>query len=319
MRNSIGKIKTWILAGRPKTLPASILPVLMGTAMAYSNGVHHFLSAFLALLAALLIQIGTNLVNDYADFKKGTDDEDRIGPMRVTQAGLVTPVQMRWAIGIIFSAAVLVSLYLVYRGGWPIIIIGIFCILSGIFYTAGPYPLGYLGLGDIFVLIFFGPVALAGTYYVQALTIDWVIIFAGFGPGFLSVAILTVNNLRDIEGDRKAGKKTLAVRFGRNFAVNEYFYSLLLACFIPVFILITTRRYSLATLAVLTLFFSTKPLKTVFSKTDGPSLNNALADTGKLLLIYGILFSIGCIFSSPDPYILPIPNRDLLWQKGEWA
>ena len=319
MRNNIGKVKTWVLAGRPKTLPAAIVPVLMGTAMAYGNEVQHWPSAFLALLAALLIQIGTNLVNDYVDFKKGTDDGERIGPVRVTQAGLVTPAQMKWAIGLIFFTAVLVSLYLVYRGGWPIVIIGFFCILSGILYTAGPYPLGYLGLGDIFVLIFFGPVALAGTYYVQALTIDWIIIFVGFAPGFLSVAILTVNNLRDIEGDKKAGKKTLAVRFGRNFAMNEYFYSLLLACLIPVFITLTTGRYYLTILSVFTLLFSKKPLKAVFSKTDGPSLNKALADTGKLLLIYGILFSIGWIYSATDPYVLPMPHRDIPWQKGDWA
>ncbi|MCU0288628.1 MAG: 1,4-dihydroxy-2-naphthoate polyprenyltransferase [Acidobacteria bacterium] len=286
------KINTWIMAGRPKTLPAAIVPVLMGTVMAYGNKAQHLPSALLALLAALLIQIGTNLVNDYADFKRGTDNGERIGPLRVSQAGLVTPVQMKRAIGIIFSAAVLVSLYLVYRGGWPVVIIGFFCILSGFLYTAGPYPLGYLGLGEIFVLIFFGPVALAGTYYVQALTVDWIVILAGFAPGLLSVAILTVNNLRDIEGDRKAGKKTLAVRFGRNFAIQEYFYSLIAACLIPIIIYLKTGRY-LASLAILTLFFSAKPLKVVFSKTDGPSLNNALGDTGKLLLIYGILFSIG--------------------------
>lgn len=280
------------MAGRPKTLPAAIVPVLMGTVMAYGNKAQHLPSALLALLAALLIQIGTNLVNDYADFKRGTDNGERIGPLRVSQAGLVTPVQMKRAIGIIFSAAVLVSLYLVYRGGWPVVIIGFFCILSGFLYTAGPYPLGYLGLGEIFVLIFFGPVALAGTYYVQALTVDWIVILAGFAPGLLSVAILTVNNLRDIEGDRKAGKKTLAVRFGRNFAIQEYFYSLIAACLIPIIIYLKTGRY-LASLAILTLFFSAKPLKVVFSKTDGPSLNNALGDTGKLLLIYGILFSIG--------------------------
>ncbi|HLP60326.1 MAG TPA: 1,4-dihydroxy-2-naphthoate polyprenyltransferase [Candidatus Deferrimicrobium sp.] len=300
------KIKTWVLAGRPKTLPAAILPVLMGTAMAYGNKVHHFPSALLALLGALLIQVGTNLVNDYADFKKGTDDGERIGPLRVTQAGLVTPAQMRWAIGITFSAAVLVSLYLVYRGGWPVVIIGVFCILSGFMYTAGPFPLGYLGLGDIFVLIFFGPVALAGTYYVQALTVDWIVILAGFAPGFLSVAILTVNNLRDIEGDKKAGKRTLAVRFGKNFAMNEYFYSLLVACLIPVIIFLTTGRYHLTALAVITLFFAAKPLKAVFSKTDGPSLNNALGDTGKLLLIYGILFSTGWILSAANPFLLSV-------------
>ncbi|MCX6580860.1 MAG: 1,4-dihydroxy-2-naphthoate polyprenyltransferase [Candidatus Aminicenantes bacterium] len=300
------KIKTWILASRPKTLPAAAAPVIMGTAMAYGDKVHHFPSALLALLGALLIQIVANLVNDYADFKKGTDNGDRIGPVRVTQAGLATPPQMRIAISVVFFLTVLVSLYLVYRGGWPVVIIGTFSILSGVLYTAGPFPLGYLGLGDIFVLIFFGPVALAGTYYVQALSVNWIVILAGFAPGFLSVAILTVNNLRDTEGDKKAGKKTLAVRFGRNFAMNEYFYSLLLACLIPAAIFLTTGRYHLAPLAALTLFFAPKPLKAVFSKTDGPSLNSALADTGKLLLIYGILFSIGWILSSDGAFLLSV-------------
>lgn len=295
MNEDIGKIKTWVLAGRPKTLPAALVPVIMGTAMAYGDGVCHIPSALAALLGALLIQIGTNFVNDYADFKKGTDTGERIGPLRVTQAGLVTPTQMKRAIALVFFLTILAGLYLVYRGGWPVVIIGLLSITSGALYTAGPFPLGYLGLGDIFVLIFFGPVALAGTYYVQALTINWIVILAGLAPGLISVAILTVNNLRDIDGDTKAGKKTLAVRFGRNFAKNEYLYSILLACLIPVIIFIITGQYKFATLATLTLFFAPKPLKAVFSQTGGPALNNALADTGKLLLIYGILFSIGWV------------------------
>jgi 1,4-dihydroxy-2-naphthoate octaprenyltransferase len=286
-------MKTWILAARPKTLPAAIVPVVMGTAMAYGDGRHHFLSALTALLCAVLIQVATNLVNDYADFKKGTDDCERIGPVRVTQAGMVTPSQMKRAIWLTFSVTVLISFYLVYRGGWPIVIIGVFSIISGILYTAGPFPLGYVGLGDIFVLIFFGPVALAGTYYVQALTVNWLVILAGLGPGLLSTAILTVNNLRDIDGDNKAGKKTLAVRFGRGFAMREYFYSVLAASLVPLVIVFISGEHQLILLAVLTLFFAPGVLITVFSKTDGPSLNNALAQTGKLLLIYGILFSIG--------------------------
>jgi len=208
MNDNVGKIKTWVLAGRPKTLPAALVPVIMGTAMAYGDGVYHIPAALAALLGALLIQIGTNFVNDYADFKKGTDNGERIGPLRVTQAGLVTPTQMKFAIALVFFLTVLAGLYLVYRGGWPVVIIGVLSIVSGALYTAGPYPLGYLGLGDIFVLIFFGPVALAGTYYVQALTINWIVILAGLAPGLLSVAILTVNNLRDIDGDKSREKNT---------------------------------------------------------------------------------------------------------------
>ncbi len=289
------------MAIRPKTLPAAGVPVLMGGVLAYGDGVFHFLAAFVALLGALLIQVGTNLVNDYADFKKGTDDGERIGPVRVTQAGLVTPAQMKGAIYLIFLITVLISLYLVYRGGWPVVAIGVLSILSGVLYTAGPYPLGYLGLGDIFVLIFFGPVAVAGTYYVQALTVNWIVILMGLAPGFISVAILTVNNLRDIEGDRKSGKKTLAVRLGKTFARWEYVFSLAIACLIPVFVFVVTQRYLMAPLVLVMMLFTPKVLRTVFTSSDGPALNDALAFTGKLLLIYGILFCIGVIASGGPP------------------
>lgn len=288
----------WLIASRPKTLPAAVAPVIIGTAMAYGDGVQHYPSALVAMVCALLIQVATNFVNDYADFKKGTDDPNRIGPLRVTQAGLVTPKQMKKAIWAVFSLTVLISLYLVFRGGWPIVIIGVLSIVSSILYTEGPYPLGYVGLGDVFVLIFFGPVAVAGTYYVQALTINWIVILAGLAPGLFSVAILTVNNLRDADGDKTAGKKTLAVRWGKRFAMYEYYLSIVTACLIPVVIHVTTGRYNYAPLAVLTLFFAGGSLRAVFSKTDGPSLNNALGGTGKLLLIYGLLFSIGWIISA---------------------
>jgi 1,4-dihydroxy-2-naphthoate octaprenyltransferase len=292
-----GTIKIWLLASRPKTLPAAAAPVLMGTAMAYGDRLFHLPSALVALVCALLIQVATNFVNDYADFKKGTDDPDRIGPLRVTQAGLVTPARMKRAIWITFTLTVLLALYLVVRGGWPVLAIGVFSIASGILYTEGPYPLGYIGLGDLFVLVFFGPVAAAGTYYVQALTVNWVVILAGFGPGLMSVAILTVNNIRDIEGDRKAGKKTLAVRFGRGFAMKEYFYCLLTAALIPVLIYFITGSYKMASISVFMLLFAPGVLRTVFSRIDGPSLNRALGQTGKLLLIYGILFSVGWVLS----------------------
>lgn len=291
-------LKVWVLASRPKTLPAAVVPVLVGTGMAFGDGVHHFLAASVALVCSVLIQVGTNFVNDYGDYKKGTDDEERIGPLRVTQAGLVSPRGMKRAIWVVFGLTVLIALYLVWRGGWPVALIGGFSILSGVLYTAGPFPLGYVGLGDLFVLVFFGPVAVAGTYYVQALTVNWVVIAAGFGPGLISVAILAVNNLRDIEGDRKSGKRTLAARFGRGFAMGEYFYSLLIAALIPLGIYMVTGLYKYTILTVLMLFFALPVLRVVFSKTDGPSLNGALASTGKLLLIYGFLFSLGWILST---------------------
>ncbi|MCP4213793.1 MAG: 1,4-dihydroxy-2-naphthoate polyprenyltransferase [bacterium] len=291
-------LKTWLMAIRPKTLPAAAVPVVMGTAIAYADGLFHFLAAFAALLGALLIQVGTNLVNDYADFNKGTDDETRIGPVRVTQAGLVSPGQMKRAIWFTFGLAVLVSLYLIYRGGWPVVVIGVLSILSGVLYTAGPLPLGYIGLGDVFVLIFFGPVALGGSYYVQALTINWLVVLAGFGPGLISVAILAVNNLRDVEGDGRSGKRTLAVRFGKTFARFEYLGSIIVACLIPVVIYVVTGKYGWAMVSCLSPLVCLGVIGTVFRSSDGPALNAALAGTGKILLIYGILFSVGWILST---------------------
>ena len=192
------RLKIWITASRPKTLWAAFSPVIIGTAMAYGEGKVHWLSAFLAAVGAILIQIGTNFSNDYYDYFRGVDKKERLGPLRVTQAGLVKPETMKRATILIFSLAFISGLYLIYRGGWPVLIIGLLSILFGILYTAGPYPLGYNGLGDIFVLIFFGLVAVGGTYYVQALEINKLVLLAGLSPGLFSTAILTVNNLRDI-------------------------------------------------------------------------------------------------------------------------
>ncbi len=287
------KLGVWILAARPKTLWAAIAPVLIGTAMAFEVGAGHWLSALAVLAGAVLIQIGTNFTNDYFDFKKGADQHERLGPMRVTQAGLVKPQSMKTATAIVFSLAVLVGIYLVWRGGWPIAIIGVVSILFGIMYTGGPYPLGYHGLGDIFVLIFFGPVAVGGTYYVQALDINSMVLLAGLPPGLFSVAILTVNNLRDIESDRLAGKKTLAVRFGRTFARMQYLLAITVATLMPVFFYLATRQHPYSLLMPLLLLAAVGAIKAVFVKTDGPTLNNVLATTGKLLLLYSIIFSIG--------------------------
>jgi len=288
-------LKTWIMAFRPKTLSASIAPVFIGTAMAFGDGIHHFPSAFVCLFAALAIQIGTNIANDYYDFKKGADTTERIGPTRVTQAGLIKPSTVRLAFIGSFAIAALASIWLIYRGGWPIAAIGILSIASGIFYTAGPRPLGYMGLGDLFVLIFFGPVAVGGTYYVQSLEMNMAVLLAGFAPGFISVAILTVNNLRDIHSDQKTGKRTLAVRFGRSFTISEYLFALIAASLIPVFIYWVIEDH-IAILGCSALIILAIPvIKTVCEKSDGPSLNSALAQTGKLLMVYSVLFSIGWI------------------------
>jgi 1,4-dihydroxy-2-naphthoate octaprenyltransferase len=183
--------------------------------------------------------------------------------------------------------------YLTWHGGWPIAVIGAVSILSGILYTAGPYPLGYIGMGDLFVLVFFGPVAVGGTYYVQTLDIDTTVLVSGLGPGLLSVAILTVNNLRDLDEDKKAGKRTLAVRFGRTFARGEYLLCILIASVIPVSLVLPSRGHllSLGTLGVP--FLAVPSIHKVFTSQDGPTLNSVLAATGKLLLVYSIIFSVG--------------------------
>lgn len=286
------RTKTLLLAARPKTLWAAIAPVIIGTAMAVGADGFHLLSALAALAGAVLIQIGTNFANDYFDFKKGADDIDRLGPTRATQAGLLSPSAMKRATFIIFSLAALVGLYLVWRGGLPILLIGLASILFGVLYTATRFAIGYLGLGDIFVLIFFGPVAVGGTYYVQALSINWAVIIAGIAPGLFSVAILTVNNLRDIQTDLVAGKKTLAVRFGVTFARLEYLATVAIACVIPAIMLATGDGRLYSALTVLVLLVAIAPVRKVFTLT-GTVLNDVLASTGRLLLLYALIFSIG--------------------------
>ena len=288
-------LHTWYLAIRPKTLWAAISPVIIGSAMAYGEGKFHLLSAVLAGMAAVLIQIGTNFANDYFDFVHGADHKDRLGPLRVTQAGLVKPQVMKLATILVFSLAFLLGIYLIWRGGWPIFFIGVLSILFGVLYTAGPYPLGYNGLGDIFVLIFFGIVAVGGTYYVQALEINLLVLLAGLSPGLFSMAILTVNNLRDVKSDMKAGKLTLAVRFGENFARWEYLASVLLACLIPILLFFFTGSHLYALAASLVFVAAIPSIKTVFEQKPGIIFNQVLATTGKLLLLYSLMFSLGWI------------------------
>ncbi len=287
-------LQTWVLAARPRTLAAAFAPVLIGTTMAYADGMLHVPSALVALFCALLIQIGTNLSNDYFDFQKGADSAERLGPLRVTQAGLVKPQTVKRATALVFTLACLGGAYLIWRGGWPILLIGVLSILSGIMYTAGPHALGYLGLGDLFVLVFFGPVAVGVTYYVQALTVTPEALIAGLAPGFLSVAILVVNNLRDIEGDRKVGKKTLAVRFGKRFAQWQYVVSVLAASLIPVLLYLVFDTSPFVLIATSVLLAALPACRAVFSRS-GAALNPILGATGKLLLFYSVLFSIGWV------------------------
>ncbi len=271
---------SWLLAIRPKTLTVSLASVILGVSLAHRDGYFSGLYLTLTLLGALLIQIGTNLCNDYYDFQKGTDTHERVGPVRVTQAGLISPQKVKAAFIGVFILAAVFGVFLVLRGGWVFLLIGVASILSGIAYTAGPYALAYWGLGELFVLIFFGPVAVAGTYYIQALRFSWTAVWTGIAVGLLDCAILAVNNLRDIEQDRKAHKKTLAVRFGRQFANFEYVFCLL----VPALIAFWLHAWAASLVVVLALLVMRKS-----------SLDKLLPQTALLVLVFAVVFSVQII------------------------
>ncbi len=293
---NIPSFKVWAAAARPRTLPAAVAPVMLGMALAWGDGAFHLLAGCAALVAAVLIQIAANYANDYFDYLKGADTSERLGPVRATQAGLVTPAQMRNATLLVLALAALTGLYLVYRGGWPILLIGLLSMLFAVLYTGGPLPLGYIGIADLFVLVFFGPVAVAGTYYVQALCMPWAPVLIGFAPGLLSVAILTVNNLRDVDQDRKAGKKTLAVRFGVAYVRLQYLACLLVPLLgLPAFAV--AAGHGRAGAAAFALLPAARCIRIVFTQRDGAALNQCLAETGKILLLFSVLFSLGWILS----------------------
>ncbi len=268
-------------------------PVLMGIAIALREEVFHAAAAATALSGALLIQIGTNFANDYYDHMKGADDSRRLGPTRATQAGLVTPATMRTAYLITFGLAGASGIYLVARAGWPIVVIGVLAVAFGVLYTGGPRPLGYLGLGDLLVLAFFGPVAVAGTYYVQALEWSAAAAVAGLGPGLLSTALLSVNNLRDIVGDRVAGKRTLAVRFGPMFTKTEFTLCVLGAALVPLLVVAFLDGPIGALAATLACLFALPSLRAVLRWQPGDELSGALAGVGRVLMLYALAFSLG--------------------------
>lgn len=297
VQSSIPVFKIWLMACRPKTLPAAISPVILGTALAIGDGGYHIPSAILALIGAMAIQIGTNLANDYYDFQKGTDTSERIGPVRVTQAGLLKPQTVRLGFMFAFGVAAIIAALLTLRGGWPLMLIGAVSIICGILYTAGPRPLGYMGLGELFVFIFFGPIAVTATYFIQVREIYPAVILSGFAPGFLASAILIVNNLRDIPTDKKANKKTLAVRWGAHFAQNAYFLFIAMAALMPMVVYRVVNDHIEIFLSSLILLFALPSIRTVFTKEDGPSLNHALAQTSLLTFLYCLLYSFGWIYA----------------------
>ncbi len=290
-------MRIWLLAARPRTLPAAVAPVLVGTALAIHVGRFHALAFVAALFGALFIQIGTNLSNDYSDAHRGADTEDRLGPVRVTAGGLVPPRQVLVATYLTFGLAVLCGVYLIAVAGWWLLAIGAASILAGVLYTGGPRPYGYEGLGEVFVFLFFGIVAVAGSYYVQRKDLPWEPFVLAIPVGLLIAAILVVNNIRDLETDRRAGKRTLAVRFGRT-RTRVMFVAMLVLAFASG--LVTWLWGPLSPWLALTILdvpLAAAIARTVLTHSDGPSLNGALAKTGLLALSYCLLLSAGVLAS----------------------
>lgn len=284
----------WVLAARPKTLSAAAAPVIVGTATTYAAGGPR-LGPFLAALAgALLLQIGANFANDVFDYEKGADTNERLGPTRAVQAGLLSPRAMRLGMAVVFALALLVGVYLTVVSGPVIVLIGLASIASAIAYTGGPYPLGYHGLGDVFVFVFFGLVAVCGTAFVQVGAVPSLAVWASLPIGALATAILVVNNLRDVETDRRAGKRTLAVRLGERGALAEYFGLMLVSYAVPVGLVLTRKLSLFGLLPLVTLPLAVKLCRAV-AKERGPALNPLLAGTAKLLALYGLGFTLGIV------------------------
>jgi 1,4-dihydroxy-2-naphthoate polyprenyltransferase len=287
------------MAARPRTLPAAVAPVLVGTAAAVEATDDIRVGAFIAaLVGSVFIQVGTNLANDYSDARRGADSADRLGPVRVTSSGLVAPRRVLVATWVAFGVAVAAGIYLITVAGIVILIVGVASILAGVLYTGGPRPYGYEGLGELFVFLFFGLVAVNGSYYVQLERLDWLPFGLSLAVGFLVTAILVVNNVRDIETDQRAGKRTLAVRIGRP-RTRQLYAALLAASFVAVPVtLLATGGPAWGLLALGAAPLARRPLAAVMTRTDGPSLNGALAGTGALLAAFSVLLAGGLVIAA---------------------
>ena len=290
-------LRIWLAAARPRTLPAVISPVLVGTALAGSEDVFRPLAALAALIGSVFIQIGTNLANDYSDARRGADAEDRLGPVRVTASGLLAPRQVLMATWLAFGVAVLAGIYLIAVVGWELLPVGVASILAGVLYTGGPKPYGYQGLGELFVFLFFGLVAVVGSYYVQTEDLRAIAFELAVPVGLLAAAILMVNNVRDIDTDRRVGKRTLAVALGRRRARRLYALTVLLAYAITILVAASGEGPAWILLSLLSAPLAPPLMRTVTNRRDGPSLNAALAGTGRLLAVYSVLLSLGLLLS----------------------
>jgi 1,4-dihydroxy-2-naphthoate octaprenyltransferase len=294
---TISPLKAWILATRPKTLPAAVAPVIVGAALAIAD--HQFAPWPVAgaLLAALLLQIGVNLANDYFDSVKGIDSGERLGPIRVTQSGLIPPGRVKTAMQMIFLSAMIIGAFLAYIGGWPIIIIGITCVLAALAYSGGPYPLASHGLGDVFVFIFFGWVAVCGTYYLQTLSVTPLAFLSGTQVGLLITAILVVNNLRDIITDSRSGKITLAVKIGAQGSKREYVLLTSAAYLLLPLIWLGGWHTPWILLPLFSLPMAVYLQRKVWKNTLEPQLNQLLAETAGLSLLFSVLLAIGLVLN----------------------
>lgn len=288
--------RAWLLAARPATLPAAAVPVLVGAAAAVNEGARVRPLVFAAtLVCALLIQAGTNFANDYSDFHRGADHAGRLGPVRVTQSGLISQAGVKRGIVVAFGLALLLGGALAWIGGWPILVIGVLSLLSGLAYTGGPFPFGYHGLGDLFVFAFFGPVAVSGTAYLQMGRWSGLALLLSVPVGLLVTNILVVNNLRDRPTDHAAGKRTLAVRIGDRATRRQYALLTVLAYLVPATLALThpSRRWLI--LPLVTLPIALGLVRRVLGGRAGRDLNATLEQTGKLLLLFGTLLALGLL------------------------
>jgi len=284
----------WLAATRPPTLSAAVAPVLVGSALAYSGDEFTVLVFVATLAAAVLIQIGTNLANDAFDFEQGADDADRLGPARITASGQASAAEVKIASGIAFGLAALVGVFLIIEGGWPILAIGVASIAAGLAYTGGPWPLGYHGLGDLFVFVFFGLVAVMGTYYLQAGSVTTLAFLASLPLGLTVAAILVVNNVRDIETDRRAGKLTLSVRLGERISRRQYVL-MILAAFVLLPVLVVGGAGLAVGLALLAAPLAIVPCRSVLQGAEGAALNVVLKQTTLFHLVFGSLLAVGLL------------------------
>ena len=293
--NNISNFNAWMLATRPRTLPAAIAPVVLGSATAVADKSFAWLPAVAALIVALLLQITVNLANDYFDYLKGIDTQDRLGPPRVTQSGLIPAKQVKAGMILTLTLSLIPGIYLLTIGGLPVLIIGLACFCAALAYSGGPFPLASHGLGDLFVFIFFGLVAVCGTYYVQALNLTPLVWLMGVIEGLLITAILVVNNLRDIQSDRQTGKRTLAVIIGKRGSKVEYVLLLAGAYAIPIILWLSGWMSAWVMLPLISLPTALSLMHLIWKNPADPILNQALAKTAKLALIYSLLLSIGLI------------------------